>query len=52
VLPTRLYYGSSSWHPRRQWLLDALDLGKGELRTFAIADISGWAPANDKAPAA
>lgn len=38
VLPRRVYFGSTAWHPREQWLLEALDLDKMEDRTFALAD--------------
>lgn len=37
--PIRLYYGSTEWHPEPQWLLEAMDLGKGERRTFAVKDM-------------
>jgi formamidopyrimidine-DNA glycosylase len=47
VLPQRSYYGSTSWHPQKQWLLDAFDLDKGEIRTFALADIHHLLPSSD-----
>ncbi|HRI10496.1 MAG TPA: hypothetical protein PKW35_21900 [Nannocystaceae bacterium] len=43
ILPERIWFGTTSWHPRPQWLLDAVDLEKGALRSFAIADIRSWA---------
>lgn len=39
-----LHFGSSDWHPDEQWLLHAYDLGKGAVRTFAMASIHGWYP--------
>ena len=45
ILPGRVYYGSARWHPDDQWLLDAVDLDKGAIRTFALANISAWDPA-------
>lgn len=33
------YYGSNEWHKEPQWLLDAVDVEKGERRTFAMKDI-------------
>lgn len=42
IVPERLWFGSTPWHPEPQWLLDALDLEKGERRSFAVADIHSW----------
>lgn len=42
VLPRVLRYGSSEWHPEPQWLLDALDVDKGQERTFALKDVLEW----------
>lgn len=36
--PAKLYYGSNEWHKEPQWLLEAYDCDKGELRAFALAD--------------
>ena len=35
----RIYYGRDEWHKEDQWLMEALDLDKGELRHFAMKDI-------------
>lgn len=37
VLPRRVHFGTSPWHPEPQWLLEAVDLAKGP-RTFALRD--------------
>lgn len=42
IIPERIWFGSTSWHPEPQWLLDALDLEKDEQRSFAVADIKAW----------
>lgn len=42
IIPERIWYGSTSWHPGQQWLLDAFDVEKGERRSFAVADIKSW----------
>lgn len=42
IIPEKIWYGSTSWHPEQQWLLDAFDVEKGERRSFAIADIKSW----------
>lgn len=39
VYPIRMEYGSTEWHPERQWLLVAYDIGKGADRSFAFKDI-------------
>ncbi len=39
VVPSRLWFGSTSWHPESQWLLEAIDLDKGAVRDFAMRDI-------------
>ena len=39
VQPLEIWYGQTQWHPKKQWLLKALDLDKNEKRDFAIKDI-------------
>lgn len=45
IHPMRIAFENNKWHPETQWLLEAIDLSKGELRTFAIANIHVWTPA-------
>lgn len=35
-----LFFGTTEWHPEPQWLIGALDLDEGGLRTFALRDMS------------
>lgn len=35
----RLTYGSNEWHKQPQWLLEAFDIEKGEVRLFALKDM-------------
>jgi len=42
VIPERVWFGSTEWHPEPQWLLEAFDIEKGERRSFAMADIRCW----------
>lgn len=42
IIPERVWFGSTEWHPEPQWLLDALDVEKGERRSFAMTDIRCW----------
>ena len=47
VLPVELRHEATEHHPERQWLLDAWDLGKRALRTFAMQDVHSWSPASE-----
>jgi hypothetical protein len=42
IIPRRLRFGSSPWHPDEQWLLDAVDVEKDQRRTFAMKDVQRW----------
>jgi predicted DNA-binding transcriptional regulator YafY len=42
VLPLRLWYGATAWHPEPQWLLDAVDTERGVERSFALRDVLAW----------
>lgn len=42
VHPLKLSFGSNEWHPVPQWMLEAMDLDKSALRTFAMAKIHDW----------
>lgn len=42
VLPIRIEYGSTEWHPEPQWLLIARDVDRdGAERSFAMRDMIG-----------
>lgn len=42
IIPRRVWFGKTEWHPDAQWFLEAFDLNKNEERTFAMRDISNW----------
>ncbi|MBC8492820.1 MAG: hypothetical protein H8D43_03465 [Chloroflexi bacterium] len=42
ILPERIWFGETEWHPEKQWLLDAFDLDKEAPRSFALKDIKAW----------
>ncbi len=42
IIPLRIFFGSNQWHPEKQWLMEVMDLAKGEKREFAVKDIMGW----------
>ncbi len=39
VMPIKIWYGSTKWHPQEGWLLKAMDLDKDAERDFSIKDI-------------
>ena len=38
IIPRRIWFGSNQWHPEPQWLLDAEDVAKGDVRSFSTRD--------------
>jgi len=42
VIPIRIRFGSTKWHPEPQWLLEAFDLDRGADRAFAMRDVLEW----------
>ena len=38
IIPRRVWWGSTEWHPEPQWLLTAFDLDKQAERDFALKD--------------
>lgn len=41
VEPISIWYGSTAFHKEPQWILEARDLEKNEIRNFAMRDIQG-----------
>lgn len=35
-------FGNNEWHPDTQWLLEAVDVDSGKIRTFAMKNIHSW----------
>jgi predicted DNA-binding transcriptional regulator YafY len=42
IIPRRIRFASTDWHPEAQWLLDAYDLDRQAERSFAMRDIANW----------
>ena len=42
VVPMKIWFGSTPYHPDEQWLMKALDVEKNEERDFAMKDIKVW----------
>jgi hypothetical protein len=49
VRPVTMFWGNTLWHPEYQYLMIALDVLKGERRTFAMKDIHSWGSIDEKA---
>lgn len=49
IRPLRIDFMNNEWHPETQWLLLAVDLDKGEDRTFALKNIHQWFSPADRA---
>jgi len=41
ILPIRIFYGSTEWHPEEQWLIEVYDLDKKAKRDYALNDWRG-----------
>lgn len=42
IKPLTISFEKNEWHPETQWLLEAVDLERGEMRTFALKNIHAW----------
>ena len=42
IIPLKIWFGKTDWHPQEQWLLDAIDVEKNAERSFAMKDIKVW----------
>lgn len=42
IIPKRIFFDKTEWHPEEQWLLEAYDLDKKANRSFAMKDIKSW----------
>ena len=39
IVPEKIWFGETEWHPGQQWFLRGLDAEKREVRDFALSDI-------------
>jgi predicted DNA-binding transcriptional regulator YafY len=42
INPISLYFGSTDYHPEKQWILHAWDYDRRDFREFAMKDIKQW----------
>lgn len=40
IVPEKIWWGTTEWHPKSQWLMRAYDVGKEAWRDFALKDIN------------
>ena len=40
VVPDNIWFGESEWHDGPQWFMRATDVEKGEIRDFALLDMT------------
>lgn len=48
IIPICIFYASNTYHKDEQWLLEAIDHDKGEIRIFAMNKIHSWKAAESK----
>ena len=39
IIPIKVWFGKTEWHPEEQWFLKARDVDKNAVRDFALKDI-------------
>lgn len=44
IRPLRIEFKATEWHQDPQWILEAIDLDKEAVRSFAMDDIRTWIP--------
>lgn len=42
IIPDKIWFGKTDWHPENQWILDAFDVDKNANRSFSLKDIKSW----------
>lgn len=42
IIPQAIVFENNEWHPETQWLLEAEDIHKREVRTYAMKNIHSW----------
>jgi hypothetical protein len=47
IMPIRIEFGSTEYHPEPQWFVVAIDIEKTDERKFSMKDIHSWIAAGD-----
>ena len=48
IIPKKIEFIATEWHPEEQWCLIAHDLDKDAERSFALKDIISWKPKEEE----
>lgn len=48
ILPFEFHFMSNEWHPQQQWLLEAFDYERDDVRYFAVSGIHRWGKPSDR----
>lgn len=50
ILPVKLWFGVTEWHTGEQWFIDAEDVDRKVMRSFALHSIRIWRSMNSTEP--
>lgn len=42
IIPSKIWFGETSLHSEKQWILDAFEIEKQTERPFALKNIRAW----------
>lgn len=42
ILPVHLWFGSTEFHSKAQWMIRSIDLDRQETRDFSLATVHSW----------
>lgn len=42
IMPLKIYFGSTEYYPKEQWLLEVFDLDRNAIRVYALQEIKQW----------
>ena len=42
IMPLGVHFQNSEYHPDTQWVIEAIDMERNQLREFAMKDIHEW----------
>lgn len=48
ILPLDFHHTSNQWHPEPQWLCEAFDYERDDVRYFAVSGIHRWGTPSDR----
>ena len=42
LVPQRVWFGKTEWHPEEQWLLEAFDLDRNAIRNYVLREVRAF----------